>query len=131
MVINFSPARIRELPAPVSGNVIHYDTEVRGLGLRITKNNARSFVFNYRVKGIERRLTIGSLSDWPLKVVRDEARRLRRIVDQLADPADALACITRGDRPERQRVGRLGLRRPWQHGTSPSSQVDSNGSLVY
>ena len=38
MVINFSPARIRELPAPSSGNAIHYDTEVRGLGLRITKS---------------------------------------------------------------------------------------------
>ena len=86
MVINFSPARIRELPAPVSGNVIHYDTEVRGLGVRITQNNARSFIFNYRVKGIERRLTIGSLSDWPLKVVRDEAKRLRRLVDQGSDP---------------------------------------------
>ena len=101
MVINFSPARIRELPAPVSGNVIHYDTEVRGLGVRITQNNARSFIFNYRVKGIERRLTIGSLSDWPLKVVRDEAKRLRRLVDQGSDPmaerhADRAATETLG-----------------------------------
>ena len=86
MVINFSPARIRELPAPASGNVIHYDSEVRGLGVRLTQNNARSWIFNYRVKGVERRLTIGSFSDWPLKLARDEAQRLRRLVDQGRDP---------------------------------------------
>ena len=86
MVVNFSPARLRELPAPMSGNVIHYDTEVRGLGLRITRNNARSWIFNYRVKGVERRLTIGAFSDWPLKLAREEAQRLRRLVDQGRDP---------------------------------------------
>jgi integrase len=86
MVINFTPARIRELAAPTGGNVIHYDTEVRGLGLRITKNNARSWIFNYRVKGVERRLTIGAYADWPVKLAREEAKRLRRLVDQGHDP---------------------------------------------
>ena len=86
MVVNFSPARLRELPAPMSGNVIHYDSEVRGLGLRITRNNARGWIFNYRVKGVERRLTIGAFSDWPLKLAREEAQRLRRLVDQGRDP---------------------------------------------
>lgn len=86
MIANLTPARTRELPAPESGNVIHYDTEARGLGLRITQNNARSWIFNYRIKGVERRLTIGSLADWPPKLARDEARRLRRLVDQGHDP---------------------------------------------
>jgi integrase len=86
MVVNLTATLIRELPAPASGNVIHYDREVRGLGLRITTNNARSWIFNYRVNGIERRLTIGALSDWPPKLAREEAKRLRRRVDQGHDP---------------------------------------------
>jgi integrase len=86
MVVDFSPARVRKFPAPVSGNVIHYDSRVRGLGVRITRNNARRWIFNYRIKGVERRMTIGALADWSLKLAREEARGLRRLVDQGRDP---------------------------------------------
>jgi integrase len=89
MVMNFTPTRIRELSAPTKSNVIYYDTEVRGLGLRITQKDARSWIFNCRVKGVERRLTIGSYADWPLKLAREHARQLRRLVDQGHDPMAA------------------------------------------
>jgi integrase len=88
MIVEFTQALTRELPAPSDGKpyLIHYDGKVRGLGLRVTRNGARSWIFNYRVKGLERRLTIGAIANWPLKVARDEARRLRRLVDQGHDP---------------------------------------------
>jgi len=88
MIVTFTQALIAKVAPPVESKryEIHYDSEVRGLGLRVTKNNARSWIFNYRVHGIERRLTIGAAADWPLKLARDEARRLRRLVDQGRDP---------------------------------------------
>ena len=75
--------------APTDGNpyAITYDTAVRGLGIRVTKAGHRAWILNYRTAtGVERRQTIGDLDDWPLDLVRNEARRLRRLVDQGQDP---------------------------------------------
>jgi hypothetical protein len=50
---------VKDLPIPATGNRITYDTEVIGLGARITAGGARSYVLNYRTRdGRERRLTI-------------------------------------------------------------------------
>jgi integrase len=72
-------------PPPGKPYVIHYDGEIRGFGLRVT-HGARSFVLNYRCHGIERRLTIGSYPDWKVAAAREEARRLKRLIDQGHDP---------------------------------------------
>ena len=78
---------IRRLPAPAKGNVIHWDTEVAGFGIRVTAGDARSFVLNYRTRnGRERRYTIGGWPDWTATAARTEARRLRHQVDQGGDP---------------------------------------------
>jgi integrase len=77
---------VRGLPAPTSGNKVTYDEEVRGLGVRVTAAGARAWVFNYRFKGIERRITIGDASAWPVRQARERAKELRRLVDAGADP---------------------------------------------
>jgi integrase len=59
---------------------------VRGLGVRITRAGARSWVLNFHIAGRERRLTIGSTLIWPVKLAREEGKRLRRLVDQGIDP---------------------------------------------
>ena len=78
----------RSVSAPASGKpyAIHYDAEVKGFGLRVTKGGARSFILNYRAHGIERRYTIGSFPDWKVSAAREEAKRLKRFVDQGRDP---------------------------------------------
>ena len=56
---------------------------------RTTAAGARSYVFNYRVKGSgqQRRVTIGATSNWSAgSAPRAEARRLRRLVDAGQDP---------------------------------------------
>jgi integrase len=65
---------------------ISYDSEVTGFGVRVTKNGARSFILNYRARGIERRYTIGSYPDWKVTAAREEAKRLKREIDQGRDP---------------------------------------------
>jgi integrase len=74
--------------APTDGKAqrIYYDTEVKGFGLRVTKGGARSFILNYRVHGVERRYTIGSHPDWKVSPAREEAKGLKRLVDQGRDP---------------------------------------------
>ena len=76
-------AAIKRLPVPGNGNKITYDDDVAGFGIRVTAAGARSFVFNYRTRsGRERRHTIGSHPDWRTTGAREEARRLRRLVDE-------------------------------------------------
>ena len=76
----------REIAPPASGNRIHYDADVKGFGLRITSSGARAWVLNYRAKGIERRITIGSFPDWSAKAAREKAASLKRDIDDGADP---------------------------------------------
>jgi Arm DNA-binding domain len=77
---------VRDLPPPARGNKIHYDMAVRGLGVRVTSAGARSWVFNYRARGVERRLTIGDTKAWTVRAARDKANELRRLVDNGHDP---------------------------------------------
>jgi integrase len=60
---------------------------VKGYGARVTAAGARSYVLAYRTKAGRKRLyTIGSTADWRTTAARDEAKRLRRLVDQGGDP---------------------------------------------
>lgn len=87
MTIKLDDATIKALPLPSTGNKIHYDTEVKGFGCRITAAGARSFILNYRNQsGRERRITIGDCTDWKTKAAREEAKALKRQIDQGNDP---------------------------------------------
>lgn len=91
-------ARTREVPAPLTdravrdarvperGNRITYDMRLTGFGLRVTAAGARSFIFNYRIKGRERRITIGQFPSWTVVAARKHAECLRRQVDMGVDP---------------------------------------------
>ena len=78
--------RSAEPPVGERNQVIHYDSELKGFGLRVTRFGARAFILNYRARGVERRYTIGSYPDWKVATAREEAKRLKRLVDQGRDP---------------------------------------------
>lgn len=87
----------RAAAAPTDGKPyrLDWDDQIRGFGLRTTKGVAKSWILNYRSRGIERRLTIGSWPAWNARQAREEASRLRRLVDQGEDPqADKHAART-------------------------------------
>src|SRR6516162_5887335 len=65
------------------GYILISDPTVRRLKLRITKTGAKSWVHVG-----PRSYTIGAFDDWPYPVVREEAHRLNRLVDQGQDPHD-------------------------------------------
>ena len=79
---------VRDAAPPRNGNRITYDTRLPGFGLRITATGSRSFVFNYRTKGRERRITIGHYPAWTVLAARKQAEQLRREIDMGADPLE-------------------------------------------
>ena len=119
---------VKGLPAPERGNKITYDSDVRGLGVRVTTARLMTYVFNYRVKGsgTERRLTIGDAGRWEkgewkpgawtLKKARVRADELRRQVDSGEDPMGNLhaerAAPTMNDLADRFEAEHLPRKRP-------------------
>ena len=83
-----SDSIVKRLPLPAHHDVTTKDTLVRGFGIRVTAAGARSFTLNYRRKadGRQRRLTIGTFPDWSTVQAREEAKRLKRAIDNGGDP---------------------------------------------
>ena len=91
-----SEETIKLLRPPAKGNSITYFAgstiqgakAPRGFGVRVTASGARAFILNYRLRGRERRFTIGAWPDWTaLRAVR-EARIQRQRVDRGEDPLE-------------------------------------------
>ncbi len=117
MSIRINESTVKTTAAPAKGAILVWDDDVTGFGLRIfapTRRHpegARSFFINYRVNGVERRLTIGAFPDWSAKAARDEAKELRRRIDRGEDPAserrEAREAPTVKDLAERYRLDYL------------------------
>lgn len=69
------------------GQAFLWDTEVPGLGLRVTANAARAYIFQARFQGTTPRITIGNPSSWTIPMAREKARELQRDIDGGRDRA--------------------------------------------
>jgi integrase len=93
MPIKIDERAVRTAKAPAKGADTIWDSEIKGFGCRVfapTRRNpegARSFFINYRSAGVERRLTIGDFPVWSALAARNEAKALRKRIDQGEDPA--------------------------------------------
>ena len=108
---------IRTLQTPATGNKVYWDSEVAGFGVRVTANDARSFIMNYRTTaGRERRATIGGWPTWTATDAREEAQRLRRVIDAGGDPLGEVEAIrkasTMNDLADRFEQEHLPRKRP-------------------
>lgn len=91
--IKLTAGRIRDLKVPpCKQQALIWDTEAPGLGVRVT-SGSKSFVFQCKLAGKDLRITIGDVLSWPIDSTdpeapgaRQEARRLRTLVDQGIDP---------------------------------------------
>lgn len=83
---NFSSKRLERLVAPKNCQTIYWDAKTPGLGVRITKNGAKSFIFQARLNGKAIRLTIGFVNNWSIEEAQAEARKLAVLIDRGIDP---------------------------------------------
>lgn len=70
---------------------IYWDGKAPGLGLRVTSNNARSYIFESRLHGKTLRITIGDVRTWSIAKAQAEATRLKSLTDQGIDPREQAA----------------------------------------
>jgi integrase len=64
------------------------DTDTKGLRVRVTKNDAKSFVFEKKLNRQTVRCTIGDVGNWSIEAARIEARRLSVMLDAKIDPRE-------------------------------------------
>jgi integrase len=74
--------------APEAGNVIVWDTELPSLGVRVTAAGAVSYVLDYRLRGKQRRFTIGRYPEMTATAARNKAIELRKGIADGIDPID-------------------------------------------
>lgn len=84
---------VKRAPLPEGATKIHYDDEQPGFGMRVTKAGSKAFVLNYHVGKRERRFTIGSYPTWSAGAAREEAKMLRRRIDQGEDPLETRGAL--------------------------------------
>jgi integrase len=73
--------------APKSGQTFIRDSELTGFALRITENGAKSFIWEGRVRGRPRRITIGSYPALSVLSARREAIKIRSAIAEGRDPS--------------------------------------------
>jgi integrase len=68
-------------------DLIYWDSEVRGLGLRLRRAGSRAWVYQYKVAGVDRRIKLGPFPEISPKVARELARKQIAAVWSGNDPA--------------------------------------------
>ncbi len=75
-------------PDPAGRDVIHFDGEIPGLGVRVKPSGVKSYVLKYRNKfGHPRRFTFARVGDLTPEQARTKATKLRGAIADGADPA--------------------------------------------
>lgn len=83
---SFTITRIVKLPTPSKGQQLFWDKNTPGLGIRVTANGVKAYIFQGRLYGKTLRMTIGHTKVWSIKQARTETRRIGVLIDQGVDP---------------------------------------------
>ena len=84
MILN--KTTLERLPSPEAGYQIHWDEKLAGFGVRVTPTGAKSFIFQKRINGKEKRITIGRYGELTAEQARKEAVKLAGQIATGGDP---------------------------------------------
>ena len=86
--MNLTKASVRTAVVPLKDQVFFRDDEITGFALRVLYTGTKTFVWEGRIKGRNRRISIGQYPDMSVAAARDEAAKIRGIVAAGGDPAE-------------------------------------------
>jgi integrase len=84
------PVRLtNKFVAKLTGSEMWWDDDPKatGFGIRSYPGGGKSFFIDYRLNGRQRRYTIGPFPRWSAEAAREQAKKLRKEIDQGVDPA--------------------------------------------
>jgi integrase len=84
------PTRLtNKFVAKLTGEEMWWDDDPKatGFGVRSYRGGSKSFFVDYRLNGRQRRYTIGPFPRWSAEAAREQAKKLRKEIDQGVDPA--------------------------------------------
>lgn len=85
------------LAPPAEKQIVYWDSEIRGFGVRILKSGLRTFILQYRnSEGIKRRINLGRFGIMTVEKARDLARIKLGSVVAGEDPADEVRQARKG-----------------------------------
>ena len=85
--IRLTLERIADLPHPSTGKTFLWDTGSPSLAV-LASPKRKNYIFESRLSGKTIRITIGDVRSFTLKEARDEANRLKALVNQGIDPRE-------------------------------------------
>lgn len=87
--VRLTAGRVDSFACPVGkSQAFLWDTEAPALALRATPTGRKTYVFESRLQGETVRISIGTVTDWPIEEARRKAQELKRQTDQGIDPRD-------------------------------------------
>lgn len=84
---------VEKIPAPDSGQSVHWDADLIGFGVRVSPGGTRTFFYQGRLNGKTKKITVGKLG----KITGEQARKKAREYE---------AQLTLGNDPTLQREGK-------------------------
>lgn len=101
---NFTAPKVAAFTCPNDkAQAFMWDSGSPGLGLRVTKNGAKAFIFQGKIRGgSEARITIGDPATWRLPEAREKARQYAMMADSGQDPRQVLAANAAAEQAQRQ-----------------------------
>ena len=87
--VNLTAGRLDAFTCPPDkAQAFLWDTDTPTLALRATPTGRKTYVFETRLNGSTIRMSIGTLTDWPIKQARLKAQGLKMLVDSGTDPRE-------------------------------------------
>lgn len=83
--LRLTKASIEALKAPASGYELYWDDKTPGLGIRITASGAKSFIYQRRVNGRTRRITLDKFPRMGVELAR---KRVEKLAPKISDGID-------------------------------------------
>jgi hypothetical protein len=100
--LRLTTASVQEVVKPgSSADVLYWDTETKGFGLRVSPKGVARFIAQGRVRSTntEARITIGTYGAWTVEEARQRANQIRKQFESGIDPREQKGAVEKEELP--------------------------------